>query len=102
GGHSLSHPAWFIEIQRLRTSLRYRAESATARANISKQHERRGPVVPTLPDIRALRGLANRMQPESPRQLLELVEVLPYWCFRFEPRRFRLAHDRSGLNLYQL
>src|SRR5262245_47847569 len=90
--HRLSHPMRFSPINRLRTSLRDRAESAPPRTDIAQQHESRSLVIPALANIGTLRRFTHGMQPQSASELLQIVEVISDW--RFGPQPLRLGHAR--------
>src|SRR2546423_10845238 len=100
--HRLSHPPRLVPINRLRTPLRHRAKSASPRADIAQQHERRSLVIPAFANIRTLRRLAYRMQSESARQLLEIVKVIADRSFSAKPLRLWLPDKRTKLDLHEL
>src|SRR6185295_18623650 len=50
------------------------AEPAGAGAGVAEDHDRRGALVPALPDVRAVGLLADRVEVEAAEQTLELVE----------------------------
>src|SRR5688500_18546286 len=53
-----------------------RAEATSPGAGVTQDHDRRGALVPALPDVRAVRLLTDRVQVEAAEQALELVEVV--------------------------
>src|SRR4051794_15255635 len=81
--------AGFIEIDRLRTSLRNRTEPTPPCTQVSEQHECRGLVIPALPDVRALCRLAHSVQPKASGEFLEIVIVVPHRGADFHPLRLR-------------
>ena len=92
----------FISVDWTWLALRHRAKPATARADITQQHECRSSMIPALPDVGALRRFANRMQTQAAGQLFQIMEVFPDWSLGFEPRRFGLPDRRSQLDLHKL
>src|SRR2546421_11616795 len=58
-------------------------------------------MVPALTNVRALRRLTNRVQPEAAGQLLELMVVLAHGCARLQPLRLRTRHTRTQVDLHQ-
>src|SRR5208283_1657263 len=101
-GYSLSHPARFIPVDGFGPALGHGAEAAAAGADIAQQHERRRLVIPALPDVRALCRLANRVQPQSPREFLQIVEVLADRRLGSQPLRLGYAQRCAKLYLNQL
>src|SRR6478752_5042433 len=53
-----------------------RTEAARPGARVTEDHDRRGALVPALPDVRAARLLADRVEVQAAEQALELVVVL--------------------------
>ena len=62
-----------------------RAEAARPGAGVAQDHDRRGALVPALPDVRAVGLLADRVQVEAAEQALEVVVVLARWHPRPDP-----------------
>src|SRR6185369_549845 len=91
--------ARFVEIDRFRAALGHGAESAAARAGVAEQHESCCLVIPAFADIGALGRLADRVQIQTPGELLEVVVVLAHGCLGAQPRRLRSADTRSDVNL---
>ena len=53
-----------------------RAEPAGPGAGVAQDHDRRGPLVPALPDVRAVGLLADGVEAEAAEEPLEVVVVL--------------------------
>ena len=83
--HRFRHPPRFVEVDWLRPALGHRAKTAAAGAGISQHHEGRCALVPALPDVRAMRRLAHRMQVERTGQALQLVVIFTHRCAGLEP-----------------
>ncbi len=96
------HATRLIPINRLWTSFRHRTESAPPRTDVTQQHERRGLMIPALPNIRTLRRLAHRMQSKSACQLLQIVEVISDRSFCPKPLRLRLPDGWTKFDLNEL
>src|SRR5580704_2464348 len=101
-GHSFSHAARFVPVDRLGPALRHGAESAAPGADVTQQHESRGLVIPALADVGALGRLADGVQPQPARQLLEVVKVLSNRRFGSEPVGFWHPQRRPQVDLNQL
>ena len=101
-GYGFGDAARFVPIDGLGTTFGYRAESATARADVSQQHEGRGLVIPALADIGALRRLANRVQVESARELFQVVKIIADWGLGSEPLGLGQAKRWAQLDLNEL
>ena len=84
-GDRFRHPAGFVEVDRVRPALGHGAETAAAGTGIAQHHEGRGALVPALADVRAVGGLAYRMQVERPRKTLQLVVILAHRRASLEP-----------------
>src|SRR5689334_11931618 len=98
--YGLGHASWLFPVDCLRLALGNRAEAAGARADIPQKHERGRTVVPALADVRALRGLANRVQTQPASQLLKIVEVVPDRGLGAQPFRLGLADRQRQIDLY--
>src|SRR5262245_24570122 len=59
-------------------------------------------MVPTLADIRALGGLADRVQSQAPGKFLEIMKVIAGGGFGPQPGRFWLPYRWVKLDLYEL
>src|SRR5208283_663990 len=97
--HRFGDTARLVVINRLRTALGHGAKSAAARAQVAQQHERSGAMVPALPDVGAVRRLADGVQLQLARQGLQVVIVLAHGRARLQPLRFGSRTVRSGLDL---
>src|SRR6266481_1637832 len=62
--HGFGDTFRFVVFEREWLRRRYRAKSACPRATIASDHESSGTLAPAFPTIRALRALANRVQPQ--------------------------------------
>ncbi len=58
----LRHPLRLVRFQRQRPRRLHRAKAAGPRAMIARDHERRRPLAPAFPMVRALGAFANRME----------------------------------------
>jgi hypothetical protein len=90
GGHSFSHAARLVPIQRLRLAFGDSAKAATPSTQIAQQHERGGLMVPALANVRALGRFANRVQIQSSCQPLEIVVIVAHGRARLQPLRLLL------------
>src|SRR5262249_1495911 len=97
-------PLRFGSIEDLGLPRLHRAEAAAPGADVSKDHERGGAVVPALPHVRASRLLTDRMQPVGVDDCLEARKALasrnpgleplgPAPRARSGPGRFYLLED---------
>jgi hypothetical protein len=59
-------------------------------------------MIPALPNIGTLRGLAHRVQSQSTSQFFEVVEVLAHGSLGPEPLWLGLANRRREIDLYEL
>src|SRR5579859_7206098 len=98
-GNSLGYTARFIEIDRRGLAFGNSTEAATPCTQISQQHERCRAMIPAFSDIGTLRRLADGMQIEAARQLLELVIVLAHRGTSFEPAGLRLGRRPRQFDL---
>src|SRR4028118_318759 len=74
-------------VQLGRLAREYGAEAAGAGADVAEDHERRGPVVPALPDVRATGLLAHRVQVQAAHGFLDVPVDLAVRHPRLEPVR---------------
>src|SRR5208282_2617344 len=101
GGYGFGHAPRFIPVDRFGASFGHGAKAAAPGANIAEQHERGGLVIPALADVGALRRLADGVQTESARQLLQVVKVVAHGSFRSQPVGLGHASGRSEVDLNQ-
>ena len=94
--------ARLVVVDRFGAPLRYGAESAATRTEVTEQHEGRGLVVPALADVGALCRLADGVEVESAGELFEVVIFLAHWGAGLEPLGFGSALGRAQFNLDQL
>ena len=79
-----------------------RAVGTIAGANITQNHEGRGPMFPALADVGTVRFLTHRMEVELAHQALELQVVGPAGRFYLEPRRFPLGERLGAVTPHDL
>src|SRR5258706_1628490 len=101
-GYSFSHAARFVPVDKLWTAFRHGAESAAAGAEVDHGHERGRLIISAFADISTPRRLPKRVQPQSARQLLEIVKVFPNGRFGPQPLGLWHPHRRAKLDLNQL
>src|SRR5712691_10989574 len=85
-------------IQRQRPARRDRAVMAAAGADLAEDQERRRPIVPALPDVRAPRLFADRMEVQLLGKPPNLPVIRPLVKRYLEPRRQMrpwLLHHRN-------
>src|SRR5215471_474131 len=99
---SFRDTARLVPIDRLRAALGDGAKSAAACADVTEEHECGRAMVPALADVRALGGLADRVQSEAASKLLEIVKVVTDRSFGLEPVRLGNARRRSERDLDKL
>src|SRR5438105_2440463 len=75
-GDRLSHAKRLGQVELGRAARGDRAEPAGAGADRAQDHEGRGPPVPAVVDVRALRLFADRVQALAANELLQLLVVL--------------------------
>src|SRR5260370_37014143 len=62
----------------------------------------RSVMVPAFSNIRTLRRLAHRMQPQPARQLLQVMKIVTDWSLGLEPRRFGAEYLGAKVDLNEL
>ena len=98
----VGHAPRLIEVDRLGLALGHRAEAAAPRAEVAEHHEGRGLLVPALADVGAVRALADGVQVQIARQLLERVEGLAHGSAGLQPLGLRRGLARREVDLNQL
>ena len=93
-GDRLGHPARLVVVEPGRPAGLDRAEPARPGAGVAEDHDRGRPLVPALPDVRAVGLLADRVQLEAAEESLELVVVVARRNPGADP--VGMAPDRKG------
>jgi hypothetical protein len=81
----VGHAPGLVEVELGRLACEDGAEAAGAGADVAKDHEGRGAVVPALADVRAAGLLADRVQPQAAHGLFYVAVALPHRRPGFEP-----------------
>ena len=97
-GDGFGDAARLIVIDRQRSALLHRAESAAARADVAEDHERGGAAVPALADVGAGGALADRMQLQVGDEFFEFAVIPAHGSGRAKPFR---PLRRLGANCHQ-
>ena len=72
-----------------------RAEAAGAGADVAQDHDRRGPLVPAVPDVGAAGLLADRVEVQAAQEALEVVVVVARRHPRLDPVGVAAERDRA-------
>ncbi len=91
GVNRLCDPDRLAGIDLAGPAVRHGAVRARARADVAKDHERRGTVIPALADVRTARVLADGMQVQLAHQVLEAQVVRRSRRAHLQPRGLRRA-----------
>ena len=97
--YRIGYPLWFVVFQGERFRCRHSAKAACACAPIARDHKSGRPLAPAFPTIRALRALADRMQPQIRDQRFGRKENRIRRQSHFDPGRLlRLVHGWIDLH----
>ena len=73
--HGFRDVTWLLNIKRSRLTFTYCTETAMACADVSAQHEGRGPVRPAFKDVRTTSFLTDGVQIQALDQLQNIVLI---------------------------
>ena len=85
GSDRLRDPSWLVLVVPGGPAGLHGAEAAGPGARVAEDHDRRGALVPALPDIRAAGLLADRVEVQAAQEPLQVVVVLAGRDARLDP-----------------
>src|SRR2546423_15074695 len=96
------HPVRFSDVVLGGATVCDSAVSAIAGADVAKDHEGGGAVLPTFTDVRTVRFLTHRMKVELAHQALEPHVVGAHGRFDLQPRRFAFRERLGAVTPHDL